>query len=449
MELLEAADNARDAGNHEQAVSLYRQAMNTPIHSIDDYDTIRVVEVSLFHLAEMYATHKKSSELADLVRNVTTIFISIPKAKTAKIIRKLFDYCGTSGMSLPDQRDICSKLVEWARAEKRSFLRHRLQCRLALILFELQLYTVSLQTITTLLREVRRLDDKALLVEIHLLESRVYYFLRNMSKARAALVSARTNANAIYCPPLLQAELDMQAGVLYMEEKDSKTAYSYFFEAFEGYHAMGDFPHEALRGLKYMLLCKVLHSSGDEINNILQSKSVMKYSSRVVDAMRSLSAAYKKRDTQSFKSVKAEYHDILGSDPVVASYLDDLYDTLLEKHLLKITEPYSVVQIDFVASLVQLGADEVEAKLSQMILDKKMNAILDQKDNCLVLEVDPEDSTAAEDASQTVENLSRVVDALFDKVGGKIAPVVDVVKSPKKDKKKDGEKNAKDNKDGK
>lgn len=118
------------------------------------------------------------------------------------------------------------------------------------------MYHESLSLISVLLKELKRLDDKMVLVEVQLLESRVCHALRNLPKSRAALTSARTSANSIYCPPLLQAALDMQSGVLHAEEKDYKTAYSYFFETFEGFSSQED--PKAILALKYMLLCKIM-----------------------------------------------------------------------------------------------------------------------------------------------------------------------------------------------
>ena len=95
-----------------------------------------------------------------------------------------------------------------------------------------------------------------ILTEVHLLESKVYRGLGNFPKAKSALTSARTAANSIYCPPHLQAQLDLQSGVLHAEDKDYTTAYSYFFETFENLSSQDD--PEALGALKYMLLCKVM-----------------------------------------------------------------------------------------------------------------------------------------------------------------------------------------------
>lgn len=117
-----------------------------------------------------------------------------------------------------------------------------------------------------------------ILTEVHLLESRVYRGIGNLAKAKvrlpspliqfiprsnslvsilqAALTSARTAANSIYCPPHLQAQLDLQSGILHAEDKDYTTAYSYFFETFENLSAQDD--SGALGALKYMLLCKVM-----------------------------------------------------------------------------------------------------------------------------------------------------------------------------------------------
>lgn len=52
----------------------------------------------------------------------------------------------------------------------------------------------------------------------------------------------------------------------------------------------------------------------------------------------------------------------LSSDPTIRSHLAALYDTLLEQNLLRIVEPYSVVEIEYVAQQVGQGRQDVEAK---------------------------------------------------------------------------------------
>ena len=72
-----------------------------------------------------------------------------------------------------------------------------------------------------------------------------------------------------------------------------------------------------------------------------------------------------------------------------------LSNELMEKNFLKIVEPYDVVELDFVARKMELpqeevdlvgrGDDQIVRKLSQMILDKKLSASLDQGKGLLIM----------------------------------------------------------------
>jgi len=305
--------------------------------------------------------------------------------------------------------------IAWAKAEKRVFLKHSMETRLVGLQLESQQFQPALTLIDNLLTELKRLDYKMILTEVPLLESRVYRGIGNLPKAKAALPSSRTAANSIYCPPALQASLDLQSGVLHAEDKDYTTAYSYFFEAFENLSSQGE--DSALDALKYMLLCKVMLNLPEDVSSLLTNKLAVKYAHlREVESMRAIARAHQERNLADFEKALFDYKHELSSDPTIRSHLAALYDTLLEQNLLRIIEPYSVVEIAHVASLVGQGQQAVEAKLSQMILDKVFHGVLDQGRGCLLVFDEPETDNTYGASIETLEQVGKVVRSLYAKV---------------------------------
>ncbi|KAF2299151.1 hypothetical protein GH714_030811 [Hevea brasiliensis] len=196
---------ALEAKTPSESISIYYRMLENPSSSPD---SLRIKEQAITNLSDLLRQENRAEELRSLLTQLRPFFALIPKAKTAKIVRGIIDA--------------------------------RVEARLAALLMENKEYSEALNLLSGLIKEVRRLDDKLLLVDIDLLESKLHFSLRNLPKAKAALTAARTAANAIYVPPAQQGTIDLQSGILHAEEKDYKTAYSYFFEAFEAFNALED-----------------------------------------------------------------------------------------------------------------------------------------------------------------------------------------------------------------
>merc|ERR1719316_388585 len=206
-----------------------------------------------------------------------------------------------------------------------------------MLLLEDQKYDKSLDLLARLLSEVKRLDDKLLLVEIFLIECRTHYAVQNVPKSKAALTAAKTNANAIHCPPLLQADIDSWSGILAAREKDFRTAYSYFYEAFEAFNA-ADKGQKAKENMKFMLLTKIMMNRPQETKAITNSKSGLKYDGPQIEAMQAVAAAHEERSLKIFESVLAQYKGQLEQDPIIKHHLEALNETLLEQNIARILE---------------------------------------------------------------------------------------------------------------
>lgn len=418
---LDQARQLEEAEKSAEAIPIYEQIIAHKIASEDDMteDNIKAKEQAANRLGAIFASLSLYDELVDLTKQILPMYIDLPKSKTAKIIRTLFDMC----IKCPDKSkhatliDLSQYIIDWCNKESRSFLRMKIENKLAELYFKQQKYQDSLNILNKLLYELKRKDDKQLIVESQLVESKVYHALENLPKAKAALTAVKTTANSIYIVPMLQAEIDFMSGLIAADEKDYNTAYSYFYETFEGYRSMNE-NLMAGTAFKFMLFSKVMSNTPDDCLNLINSSVSLKYQTKDVDAMKAVAQASKEKNLLLFEKCKVEYSQQLLEDAVIKRHFNYLYNKLLEDNLKKIILPYSEVQIDFVANRIGLPMDRILQKLSEMILDEVIKGTLDQGRNCLILYEEYESCEMFELALDTFNNLDGVIDSLYEKTQG-------------------------------
>ncbi|KAH0482308.1 MAG: hypothetical protein KVP17_004464 [Porospora cf. gigantea B] len=381
----------------------------------DPTSVSRLQELALDSIMNYYVTHSCTTEILQSFEKAYPLFETLPKAKTAKIIRQLIDIVATLDESFELQEEVCRKVVEWCRREKRTFLRHRVETRLAQVYLKAKKYMKGVEFLKPLCSEVKRIDDKVILVEIYLIESKMHFAVHHYPKAKAALTSCRTVAAAINVAPLVQADIDLTAGILSAAEKDYRTGSSYLLEAFEAFNQGSD--PRAMVALKYMMLLKLIQNNKalDEIKAITTSKNALKYTGREVYALLALAKCHEERLLGKFEETLKEYADVLMGDEVFVSHLAEVKERMLETNITRILVAYSRIDLRYVADELKLPEAEISHKISEMILDKKIFGRIDQSSGHLTLTEEEATPSLYKDCIDTHKNLADIVDVLYTK----------------------------------
>lgn len=315
----------------------------------------------------LIATQGRTDDFEKVFEALKANVDSFPRARTAKLVRQLIDACGRVPKSESAQMALCSACVAWCETEERTFLKHRLQTKLASLYEEGGKYQAGLALTPALAKQVRKFDDKLILVEIYLVEAKLNYAVNYLSRANASLTAAKASANAVHCPPALQADIDLVAGLLHLEDSDWSTAFSYFYEAFD-VHATARDDAKAIRALKYMLLSQLLssntrltakakyanaksdapkpaqtsgQSSGLNVGGgARESLGLKYYDSPDIQLILAISRSFQSRSLAQFQQVLTQHQDQIKKDHIVARHLKTAADQLLEQNIIKAIEPY-------------------------------------------------------------------------------------------------------------
>lgn len=150
-----------------------------------------------------------------------------------------------------------------------------------------------------------------------------------------------------------------------------------------------------------------------DVSSIISSKQGVKYAGRDIEAMNAIAKTASDRSLAQYESVTSLYSTELQGDLLIHHHLNFLHEQLLESNLIRIIEPYDCVEITHVAKLIEMPLESVEKKLSQMILDEKLNGILDQGKGQLIVYEDTEKDLAMEKGLKVIANIDEVVSSLF------------------------------------
>jgi 26S proteasome regulatory subunit N6 len=130
-------------------------------------------ENAAMKLATLLARKGDAQGVGGLVKSLRPWFAVVPKVRTAKIVKHLIKELDSIESARALELEVVQEAIEWAEKEGMNVLRQTLATQLAALLFANEKYVPALEQLSKILREVKRLDDKQLQVEIQLLESRV------------------------------------------------------------------------------------------------------------------------------------------------------------------------------------------------------------------------------------------------------------------------------------
>ena len=378
----------------------------------EEYDQQRqtkyyqIIRWTIEHLSQKYRENNDLKSYFNLISQIKEI-----KNTNNTFLVKL-----TDKFLLNDIVNIAEEITKFCDETNNISMKSKIQTRLAEVYYIHENYSKALDICNKVIFDLKRYEDNLGLIQLLLLESKIYYATNGISKAKASLTSVKTLITKVYVEPKLQANIDMHAGILAAYEKDFNLAYSYFFEAFDVYNIPSKKRrNKGLRAFEYMILCKIVGGHIEEVNNVVLSKQGKDYYGPEVEALRSIESAVKEKSIKLLEDNIAKNKKYF-TDRVINYHISNLHNDLLEKNLIKIIKPYSVVEIDFVAKSIGLNYQDVLNRLRQMILDKKINGILDQgKGSLIIYDVDSA-NPYLDKSIETFKNLEKVVEALDKKV---------------------------------
>uniref|UniRef100_A0A8R1HL94 Probable 26S proteasome regulatory subunit rpn-6.2 n=1 Tax=Caenorhabditis japonica TaxID=281687 RepID=A0A8R1HL94_CAEJA len=375
---------------------------------------VKRCEDLILNYSKQLAKEKDISGIRTLVESVRKFYDLVGKARASKLIRDIVEHALTIDQGKDEKIGLLKNCIEWAKTNKREFLRRSLQSRLMRLYNDVGMFVDAQKLGQDLSKELKKLEDRELLIEVSVEESKSAFNLNNLAKAKTTLLTAKTSTNSAFASPQLQAVVDLQSGVLYSaEERDYKTSFSYFYEAFEGFRSIGD-KKSATGALKYMIMCKIMLNENEQVPALMATKETLPFKDdpRIV-AIRAMSDAFRKRSLKDFMKALKDHKKELLEDKVVSVHSKNLERNMLEKEISRVVEPYSEIELSYIARVIGMTVAPVEKAIARMILDRKMYGSIHQHGDTVVIHPKADLTKQFTRSLTTIKELTKTVDASY------------------------------------
>jgi 26S proteasome regulatory subunit N6 len=384
--------------------------MNQLIEVIKNKDTTQEEkEMAFIEIQKIKMAEKDFEGIKNNILHLKNIWANITTARITKIIKKVFEIIPSSSDVLDNVLGILSDLISWADSENKNMLRLDLECKRISVFIYVGKYHEALERIKKVVKELKKYDDKGNLISLYVYESKAYYKIMNFAKAKSALTSARTLAVSTFCSSELQAQIDLFNGMYLCDERNYVTSFSYFLEALEGFSVDKKY-NEAGISLRYLILSKIISGRQSEIQNIYNNKyAVQCLNDDCVKILMEISKACQDRNLRKYSNIIIQNKSIIDNDDFLKTHLEYLYGILLEKNVLKLIEPYSVVYIEYIAKKLSFDVSELEKIIRKMILDKSINGILNHSDMSLIISEDKPVEKYGKECLEAITALEKLI----------------------------------------
>ena len=182
------------------------------------------------------------------------------------------------------------------------------------------------------------------------------------------------NLTAVINDPRVMGIIKECGGKMYMSEKKWYKALDELFECFKYYQESGNI--RAKNILIYVILASMMCNS--KINHAdTREAKVFKDDKQIISIMQ-FRQAFEKNDISKIRQVLSDKNNDLFHDQEFSQYLDDLLRNIRLNVLQTRVQPYKTIKLEYLAQEINISVVEVKQLLSELILEERIDAQIDQ-----------------------------------------------------------------------